>query len=72
MALGINGDWNMILIEIHRKKIQIEYKAMDLKLLNDINSYNKMWLFKQWFDKPSKINSHEYLHMNLSVYLSDK
>ena len=22
--------------------------------------------------KPSKINSHEYLHMNLSVYLSDK
>lgn len=49
MALGINGDWNMILIEIHRKKIQIENKAMDLKLLNDINSYNKMWLFKQWF-----------------------
>ena len=52
MALRINGDWNMILIEIHRKKIQIEYKAMDtevVKLLNDINSYNKMWLFKQWF-----------------------
>ena len=52
MALRINGDWNMILIDIHRKKIQIEYKAMDtedVKLLNDINSYNKMWLFKQWF-----------------------
>lgn len=52
MALGINGDWNMILIEIQRKKIQIEYKAMDiedLKLLNDTNNYNKMWLFKQWF-----------------------
>ena len=52
MALGINGDWNMILIEIQRKKIQIEYKAMDIedvKLLNDINSYKKMWLFKQWF-----------------------
>ena len=35
----------MILIEIQRKKIQIEYKAVniqDLKLLNDINSYNKM------------------------------
>ena len=52
MALGINGDWNMILIEIQRKKIQIEYKAMDiedLKLLNDTNNYNEMWLFKQWF-----------------------
>lgn len=52
MALGINGDWYMILIEIQRKKIQIEYKAMDiedLKLLNDTNNYNKMWLFKQWF-----------------------
>lgn len=52
MALRINGDWNMILIEIQRKKIQIEYKAMDIedvKLLNDINSYKKMWLFKQWF-----------------------
>ena len=35
----------MILIEIQRKKIQIEYKAVniqDLKLLNDINSYDKM------------------------------
>ena len=52
MALGINGDWNMILIEIQRKKIQIEYKAMDIedwKLLNDTNNYNTMWLFKQWF-----------------------
>ena len=50
MAFGINGDWNMILIEIKRKKNQIEYKAMnteDVKLLNDINSYNK--IFKQWF-----------------------
>ena len=35
----------MILIEIQRKKIQIEYKAVnieDLKLLNDTNNYNKM------------------------------
>ena len=51
MALRINGDWSWK-PEIHRKKIQIEYKAMDtedVKLLNDINSYKKMWLFKQWF-----------------------